>query len=187
MTDFQLTRTLDENAAETALRADVLHGLTASPKALPPKWFYDARGSDLFEEITRLPEYYPTRAEREILLERAGEIASASGARTLVELGSGSSEKTRHLIEAMPALDTYVPVDVSESALRGPRRRCSRRIRGCGCTRWWPTSRARCGCPSRRVRGWWCSWAGRSGTCCRRSARCSWRPYGRCCRPGTRC
>ncbi|GGZ62220.1 L-histidine N(alpha)-methyltransferase [Streptomyces subrutilus] len=119
MTDFQLTRTLDENAAETALRADVLHGLTASPKALPPKWFYDARGSDLFEEITRLPEYYPTRAEREILLERAGEIASASGARTLVELGSGSSEKTRHLIEAMPALDTYVPVDVSESALRG--------------------------------------------------------------------
>lgn len=119
MSDFQLTRTLDENAAETALRADVRHGLTGTPKALPPKWFYDARGSELFEEITRLPEYYPTRAEREILLERAGEIASASGARTLVELGSGSSEKTRHLIEAMPGLDTYVPVDVSESALRG--------------------------------------------------------------------
>lgn len=119
MSDFQLTRTLDENAAEAALRTDVLHGLTGSPKALPPKWFYDARGSELFEEITRLPEYYPTRAEREILLERAGEIASASGARTLVELGSGSSEKTRHLIEAMPGLDTYVPVDVSESALRG--------------------------------------------------------------------
>ncbi|MFG2335626.1 L-histidine N(alpha)-methyltransferase [Streptomyces yangpuensis] len=119
MTSFQLTRTLDEDAAETALRADVLHGLTQSPKVLPPKWFYDARGSELFEEITRLPEYYPTRAEREILLERAREIASVSGARTLVELGSGSSEKTRHLIEAMPALDTYVPVDVSESALRG--------------------------------------------------------------------
>lgn len=119
MSDFQLTRTLDEDSADTALRADVLHGLTHSPKVLPPKWFYDARGSELFEEITRLPEYYPTRAEREILLERAGEIAAVSGARTLVELGSGSSEKTRHLIEAMPALDVYVPVDVSESALRG--------------------------------------------------------------------
>ncbi|MFD8288884.1 L-histidine N(alpha)-methyltransferase [Streptomyces lavendulae] len=114
-----MTRTLDENAAETALRTDVLSGLTRFPKELPPKWFYDARGSELFEEITRLPEYYPTRAEREILLERAQEIASVSGARTLVELGSGSSEKTRHLIEAMPALETYVPVDVSESALTG--------------------------------------------------------------------
>lgn len=119
MGGFRLTRTLDENAAEAALRADVREGLTASPKSLPPKWFYDSRGSELFEEITRLPEYYPTRAEREILLERAGEIAAVSGARTLVELGSGSSEKTRHLIEALPALDTYVPVDVSESALRG--------------------------------------------------------------------
>lgn len=64
MNDFQLTRTLDEHAAETALRTDVLHGLTQTPKVLPPKWFYDARGSELFEEITRLPEYYPTRAER---------------------------------------------------------------------------------------------------------------------------
>jgi L-histidine N-alpha-methyltransferase len=117
--DFQLTRTLDEHAAETALREDVLHGMTRMPKVLPPKWFYDSRGSELFEEITRLPEYYPTRAEREILLERAREIASATGARTLVELGSGSSEKTRHLIEALPALDMYVPVDVSESALTG--------------------------------------------------------------------
>ncbi|MEV7511293.1 L-histidine N(alpha)-methyltransferase [Streptomyces sp. NPDC090085] len=119
MTSFQLTRTLDEHAADSALRSDVSEGLGHTPKVLPPKWFYDARGSELFEEITRLPEYYPTRAEREILLERAGEIAAVSGARTLVELGSGSSEKTRHLIEAMPALDMYVPVDVSESALRG--------------------------------------------------------------------
>ncbi|MFD3548095.1 L-histidine N(alpha)-methyltransferase [Streptomyces sp. NPDC058655] len=119
MSDFQLTRTLDESTAGAALRTDVLHGLTGTPKALPPKWFYDARGSELFEEITRLSEYYPTRAEREILLERAREIASESGARTLVELGSGSSEKTRHLIEALPALDMYVPVDVSESALQG--------------------------------------------------------------------
>ncbi|MFJ5547879.1 L-histidine N(alpha)-methyltransferase [Streptomyces sp. NPDC093225] len=122
MSRFLLTRTLDEHAAETALRDDVLHGLTTAPKTLPPKWFYDGRGSELFEEITRLPEYYPTRAEREILVARAAEIAAASGARTLVELGSGSSEKTRHLIAAMPALDLYVPVDVSESALAGAAR-----------------------------------------------------------------
>nr|WP_202453829.1 L-histidine N(alpha)-methyltransferase [Streptomyces sp. SID4913] len=114
-----LTRTLPVDATDAALRADVLHGLTRQPKTLPPKWFYDARGSELFEEITRLPEYYPTRAEREILSGRATEIAAASGARTLVELGSGSSEKTRFLLDALPGLDTYVPVDVSESALRG--------------------------------------------------------------------
>ncbi|MFF1923934.1 L-histidine N(alpha)-methyltransferase [Streptomyces sp. NPDC058221] len=119
MSPFLLTRTLPVDATDAALRADVLHGLTRQPKTLPPKWFYDARGSELFEEITRLPEYYPTRAEREILIDRAGAIAAASGARTLVELGSGSSEKTRHLLDALPQLHTYVPVDVSESALRG--------------------------------------------------------------------
>jgi L-histidine N-alpha-methyltransferase len=115
---FQLTRTLPEDATGAALRADVLTGLTTTPKTLPPKWFYDARGSELFEEITVLPEYYPTRAEREILVARSGEIAAATGARTLVELGSGSSEKTRHLLDALPHLHSYVPVDVSESALR---------------------------------------------------------------------
>nr|WP_202504529.1 MULTISPECIES: L-histidine N(alpha)-methyltransferase [unclassified Streptomyces] len=114
-----LTRTLPSDATDAALRADVLDGLTRHPKSLPPKWFYDAHGSDLFEEITRLEEYYPTRAEREILLARAGDIAAASGARTLIELGSGSSEKTRHLLDALPGLHTYVPVDVSESALTG--------------------------------------------------------------------
>ncbi|MEU6944499.1 L-histidine N(alpha)-methyltransferase [Streptomyces sp. NPDC046316] len=120
MSPFQLTRTLPEDATEADLRADVLHGLTRVPKELPPKWFYDARGSELFEEITRLPEYYPTRAEREILMDRAHEIAAVTGARTLVELGSGSSEKTRFLIDALlPELDSYVPVDVSESALKG--------------------------------------------------------------------
>ncbi|MFH8933499.1 L-histidine N(alpha)-methyltransferase [Streptomyces griseosporeus] len=117
MSPFQITRTLPEDATEAALRADVLHGLTATPKTLPPKWFYDARGSDLFEQITELPEYYPTRAEREILIDRADEIAAAADARTLVELGSGSSEKTRHLLDALTGLRTYVPVDVSESAL----------------------------------------------------------------------
>jgi L-histidine N-alpha-methyltransferase len=114
---FRLTRTLPADARGAALRADVRHGLTATPKTLPPKWFYDARGSELFERITELPEYYPTRAEREILLARADGIAAAAGARTLIELGSGSSEKTRHLIDALTGLDTYVPVDVSESAL----------------------------------------------------------------------
>ncbi|MFI2372774.1 L-histidine N(alpha)-methyltransferase [Streptomyces sp. NPDC018833] len=119
MSPFLLTRTLPEDATDADLRADVLHGLTRTPKVLPPKWFYDARGSELFEEITRLPEYYPTRAEREILAARAGEIAAATGARTLVELGSGSSEKTRFLLDALTDLHTYVPVDVSESALTG--------------------------------------------------------------------
>jgi L-histidine N-alpha-methyltransferase len=121
MSAFTMTRHLPVHATAEALRADVSAGLTADPKWLPPKWFYDARGSELFEEITRLPEYYPTRAERAILVARAAEIATATGARTLVELGSGSSEKTRLLIEALRAhgtLETYVPVDVSESALR---------------------------------------------------------------------
>ncbi|WP_327293917.1 MULTISPECIES: L-histidine N(alpha)-methyltransferase [unclassified Streptomyces] len=117
MSPFQLTRTLPEDATGAALRADVLQGLTRTPKTLPPKWFYDARGSELFEQITALPEYYPTRAEREILLARAGDIADATGARTLIELGSGSSEKTRHLLDALPALEMYIPVDVSGSAL----------------------------------------------------------------------
>ncbi|MEV6028922.1 L-histidine N(alpha)-methyltransferase [Streptomyces sp. NPDC052036] len=117
MSPFLVTRTLPEDATEAALRADVLHGLTNTPKTLPPKWFYDAHGSELFEKITELPEYYPTRAEREILIARSAEIAAATGARTLVELGSGSSEKTRHLLDALTRLRTYVPVDVSESAL----------------------------------------------------------------------
>ncbi|GHE06467.1 L-histidine N(alpha)-methyltransferase [Streptomyces alanosinicus] len=116
MSPLLVTRTLPEDATDAALRADVRHGLTVQPKWLPPKWFYDARGSDLFEQITELPEYYPTRAEREILATRSGEITAASGARTLIELGSGSSEKTRYLLDAlMPSV--YVPVDVSESAL----------------------------------------------------------------------
>ncbi|MEV5080428.1 L-histidine N(alpha)-methyltransferase [Streptomyces sp. NPDC093064] len=117
MSEFHITRTLPEDAMAAALRADVQKGLTSDPKTLPPKWFYDARGSELFEQITELPEYYPTRAEREILAGRAAEIADALPARTLVELGSGSSEKTRHLIDALPRLHTYIPVDVSDTAL----------------------------------------------------------------------
>jgi L-histidine N-alpha-methyltransferase len=114
---FRITRILPEDATDAALRADVRAGLTGTPKTLPPKWFYDAHGSELFERITALPEYYPTRAEREILRDRAGQIAAATGAATLVELGSGSSEKTRYLLDALTGLRGYVPVDVSESAL----------------------------------------------------------------------
>jgi L-histidine Nalpha-methyltransferase len=108
--------------AEAALRADARAGLTAEPKELPPKYFYDARGSELFERITELPEYYPTRTERALLEESVAAIAEASGADTVVELGSGSSAKTRLLLDAFRAAGTlrrYVPQDVSEAALRG--------------------------------------------------------------------
>jgi L-histidine Nalpha-methyltransferase len=118
-------RHLSAHYLDAALRADVVSGLTGTPKQLRPVWFYDARGSELFEEITRLPEYYPTRAEREILTDRAGEIARLSDADTLVELGSGSSEKTRLLLDALRdrgTLRRYVPVDVSETALLGAAR-----------------------------------------------------------------
>jgi len=104
-----------------ALRADVRTGLTASPKELPPKYFYDDRGSELFDEITRLPEYYPTRAERAILEAYADELAARSRADTLVELGSGTSEKTRLLLDALARAGTlarFVPFDVSEATLR---------------------------------------------------------------------
>jgi L-histidine N-alpha-methyltransferase len=103
-----------------ALADDVLRGLTASPKWLPPKWFYDDTGSVLFEEITRLPEYYPTRREREVLAAHAADVAAQTRARVLVELGAGSAEKTRLLLDALRAegtLERYVPVDVSDTAL----------------------------------------------------------------------
>lgn len=111
---------LDEADLDSSLRADVVTGLTAAEKWLPPKWFYDARGSELFEEITRLDEYYPTRTERAILTEHAADVARITDAKTLVELGSGSSEKTRLLLDALLAhgtLGAFVPLDVSAAAL----------------------------------------------------------------------
>ena len=120
MTDLTVERCLPDGFLASALRADALAGLTATPKTLSPKWFYDERGSELFEKITLLPEYYPTRAERAILRAASGEIAVATGAATLVELGSGSSEKTHLLLDALRdagTLRSYVPLDVSESAL----------------------------------------------------------------------
>ncbi|WP_262412967.1 L-histidine N(alpha)-methyltransferase [Actinacidiphila acidipaludis] len=117
---FTLEDRLPAGYFTESLRADVLAGLGSSPRTLPPKWFYDKRGSDLFEQITRLPEYYPTRAEQEILERRAPEIAELTGAATLVELGSGSSRKTRLLLDALTAAGTlrrYAPLDVSSTAL----------------------------------------------------------------------
>jgi L-histidine N-alpha-methyltransferase len=116
----RLDRHLAPDAMRTALEADVRAGLTAVPKTLPPKWFYDARGSVLFDEITRLPEYYPTRREREILSAHAADVAAATGADTLIELGSGTSEKTRLLLDALRDAGTlrrFVPFDVDESVL----------------------------------------------------------------------
>jgi L-histidine N-alpha-methyltransferase len=112
---------LEPGWARDSLVDDVRRGLGAHPRSLPPKWLYDDRGSELFDEITRLPEYYPTERERAILRDHAGEIAELSGAGTLIELGSGTSDKTRTLLDAFSArgqLRRFVPVDVSEATLR---------------------------------------------------------------------
>lgn len=115
-----LSNHLAADAARTALRDDVRFGLQQHPKTLPPKWFYDDTGSELFDRITRLPEYYPTRAETEILREHSAEVASLSAADTLVELGSGTSAKTRMLLDALRdtgALRRFVPFDVDAGIL----------------------------------------------------------------------
>ena len=112
---------LDPDWASGTLVDDVRRGLSQHPRTLPPKWLYDDRGSQLFDDITRLAEYYPFNAEHAILTEHADEIVAASGATTLVELGSGTSEKTRLLLDAFTAsgqLTRFAPVDVSEQTLR---------------------------------------------------------------------
>src|SRR5438874_134420 len=117
---LSLSNYLAADSAAQALRRDVRDGLAQTPKSLPPKWFYDSVGSDLFDQITRLPEYYPTRAEAQILRARSAEIAAASGADTLVELGSGTSEKTRMLLDALRdsgALRRFIPFDVDAGVL----------------------------------------------------------------------
>jgi L-histidine N-alpha-methyltransferase len=106
---------------ERTLATDVLDGLTRPFKELPPKHFYDRRGSELFERICELPEYYPTRTELALLRAAAAEVIARTGAGELVELGSGASEKARILLGAMAAAGTlrrYIPLDVSESAVR---------------------------------------------------------------------
>lgn len=113
-----------------AMRADVRAGLDARPRIIPPKFFYDERGSELFEEITRLPEYYPTRTERGLLETRVADWVRTLAPRSLVELGAGSAEKTRILLDAMlvaaPGSVTYVPVDVSADFLHASAERLSR-------------------------------------------------------------
>nr|WP_206068734.1 L-histidine N(alpha)-methyltransferase [Nonomuraea sp. FMUSA5-5] len=116
-----------------ALEHDVITGLTSTPKWLPPKWFYDATGSELFSRITRLPEYYPTRRELAILRARAADLAAVSGADTLVELGSGTSEKTVLLLDALSAAGTlrgYTPVDVDAVTLDAAAHRLAARYPG---------------------------------------------------------
>ena len=114
-------RYLVASARREALERDARIGLASAPKSLPPVWFYDERGSALFEAITELPEYYLTRAEHNILSKRGPEIVELAGCTTLVELGSGSSQKTRLLLDAMAAngLDHFVALDVSEEILVG--------------------------------------------------------------------
>src|SRR5262245_2456546 len=114
-----LARQLVEHSEASEFAVDVLAGLTASPKRLPPKYFYDNVGSALFERITGLPEYYPTRTEIGILRERAQDIAALIPAdAALIEFGSGSSTKTRIILSAAKSLKAYVPVDISAEFLR---------------------------------------------------------------------
>ena len=118
--------TVDQRLApggERTLREDVLDGLTRPFKEIPPKHFYDARGSELFERICELPEYYPTRTERSILAASADRIAERTGAAELAELGAGYATKTRILIEALEP-ERFIPVDVSETTVR----ECARRL-----------------------------------------------------------
>ncbi len=113
---------LSPEEVRTQMLADALKGLLGAEKSIPPVWFYDERGSRLFEEITQLPEYYPTRAERALLEEHAPSIAQLSKADTLVELGAGACEKTRVLLTSLQdtgSLSRYVPFDVSDEFLRG--------------------------------------------------------------------
>jgi L-histidine Nalpha-methyltransferase len=120
-TDVILIESWLSEADERSLANDVLDGLTRPFKELPPKHFYDARGSELFERICEQPEYYPTRSERSILESRAAEIVKATGAGELVELGSGAADKARILLDAMSDAGTlrrYVPLDVSEVVVR---------------------------------------------------------------------
>jgi L-histidine N-alpha-methyltransferase len=106
------------NTPNPAFRADVLSGLSARPRAIPARWFYDRRGSELFEAITQLPEYYLTRVERSILAAHVADVASLTGPRcAVIEFGSGSSAKTPLLLSAV-APSAYVPIDISGEFLR---------------------------------------------------------------------
>ena len=136
----------------------MLDGLTRPFKEIPPKHFYDTEGSRLFEAITKLPEYYPTRTERAILEANAPRLVETTGMAELVELGSGVPTKTLLLLDAMRdagTLDRYVPFDVSEVVLTREREDARRALPGrCACSAWWATSSAtstRCRPPRARA------------------------------------
>jgi L-histidine Nalpha-methyltransferase len=116
---------IERDGTRTALREATVRSLRAEPKEVPAVWLYDGLGSRLYDEITRLPEYYLPRREDEILRARAASIARRTGARTLVELGAGTAKNVRLLLDAFDArgtLDRFVPLDVSEQALRASAR-----------------------------------------------------------------
>ena len=124
---------LPDDWAEGAMRDDITRAFSSHPLVLPPKWLYDDRGSELFDQITRLDAYYPTEAERAILAARADEIAATTGADTVVELGSGTSDKTRTLLDAFHRagqLRRFAPVDVSRATLEAAAGDLARRYPG---------------------------------------------------------
>lgn len=158
---------LDATELAAALRVEARRGLTATPKVLPLKWFYDERGSELFEAITALPEYYPARREREILRVRADDIVALSRPETLVELGSGSATKTRILLHALTgvgAVSHYVAFDICEQAVRDAGAAIVRGYPGR-----WATSGATCPASPATAANWSPSSGGRSATWSRRS------------------
>ncbi len=131
-----IDRLLPDNWAEGQMRSDMLQALTSTPKRLSPKWLYDDRGSELFDQITRLPEYYLTEAERSLLVKQSPHIvaeAAKHGISTVVELGSGTSDKTTTLLDAFWEADqvkTFVPLDVSEQTLLDAANSLSERYQG---------------------------------------------------------
>ncbi len=115
-----IDRHISPDETGDAVKLEIVRAMTAMPKMLSPKWLYDDRGSELFDQITRLVEYYPTEAERSILNEHAAEIAAITNATTVIELGSGTSDKTRTLLDAFwknEQLELFVPFDVSDQTL----------------------------------------------------------------------
>ena len=159
---------LSPDEVRRRMRADAIAGLLGDPKSIPPVWFYDERGSQLFEEITRLPEYYPTRAERRLLEAHAPTIAELSKADTLVELGAGSCEKTRVLLSALQQLRHPGPLRPLRRERRVPPRRCLDPFRGVrrrSPSIWSSVISASTWRRSPPMAGaWWPSWAARSAT-----------------------
>ncbi|MCH7788921.1 MAG: L-histidine N(alpha)-methyltransferase [Acidobacteria bacterium] len=129
----QIDTHIPNDWAQGEMLDDIRRTFTNHPKVLRPKWLYDDRGSELFDRITTLDEYYPTEAERSLLLDKASEIARRSGADTIIELGSGTSDKTRTLLDAFwvtEQLTTFIPVDVSEQTLVDASERLAERYPG---------------------------------------------------------